>query len=390
MQNFEFYSPTKIFFGKKTEEKIADYIKEFDGVRVLLHYGQGSAVKSGLIGVIKQNLRDNDMYFTELAGVIPNPRLSLVEEGIDLCKEHKIDFILAVGGGSVIDSAKAIAVGVEEEGELWDFFLRKRDVTKALPIGCVLTIASAGSEASNSCVIRNEDENVKRGILSDIIRPRFAVLNPVLTFGVTGYQLACGISDIIMHTLDRYFTDVKDTYLTDKISESILTTAMKFGRLSLEDPFNYEVRANLMWAGCLSHNTLTELGKPRDFSVHAMERGISGYYDTAHPAGLTILWPGWARHVYKQDLPRFCQYAVNVMHAEMNYENPIETAIEGIRRTEAYFRNIGMPTTFSDANIFPTSERIEEIANFATVGGTIGTFAKLYKEDVINIIKDVL
>ena len=390
MRDFEFYSPTKMIFGKSKEDTIGQHIKDFGGNRVLLHYGQSSAVKSGLIGNIKHKLENLGIEYVELPGVQPNPRLSLVRRGIQLCKEYNLDFILAVGGGSVIDSAKAIGVGAADHGDVWDFFTRERTPTASYPIGCVLTIASAGSESSNSCVVRNEEENVKRSILTDIIRPKFAILNPSLTFGLPKYHIACGISDIIMHTLDRYFTDAKDTGITDRVSEGILVTAMNYGKISLDDPYNYSARANLMWAGSLSHNTLTECGKPRDFSVHAIERGISGSYDIAHPAGLTIVWPNWARYVYKYNIMRFAEYAVNVMGCKMNFENPEATAIEGIEKTEEYFKSIDMPTSFGDANLFPTGEKMEEIAGYAVGAGDIGTFKKLNKEDIKHILSEAL
>ena len=394
MLNFEFYSPTKMFFGEDTHLNVASSIQEFGGSRVLLHYGGGSAVKSGLIGQVTKALADAGIYFTELGGVKPNPRLSLVREGINLCHEHNIDFILAVGGGSVIDSAKAIGLGTAYDGDVWDFFLRKNTPAKTTPMGCILTIASAGSESSNSCVIRNEDEPTKRGLGSDVVRPKFAILNPNLTLGLDKFQVACGVTDILMHTLDRYFANTGEADVTERIAEGLMITIFKHGIINVNDPQNYTSRANMMWAGSLSHNTLTGLGKNFDFSVHAMERGISGRYDTAHPAGLSSVWGSWARYVYKDNIEGFCQYGVNVLGLTLDKDNPEKTALEAISKTEDFFISIGMPIKLSSliTTHTPTEEELDEIAGFATGNDTvaIGTFKKLSKSDVVQILKNSL
>ena len=380
MNNFEFYCPTKVVFGKDTHETVASNIKKFGGSRVLLHYGSQSAVKSGLIDKIKSYLKADNIDFMELGGVLPNPRLSMVYEGIKLCKSHKLDFVLAVGGGSVIDSAKAIALGATADCDVWDFFLRKSDPTTALPVGCILTIAAAGSETSLSAVIKNDDENTKRGILTDLNRPKFAIMNPELTYSVPKYHIACGVVDILMHTLDRYFTNAKDTDFTDRISEALMQSVLVKGRLTVEQPTNYEARANIMWAGSVTHNTLTGLGKPLDFSVHALERGVSGKYDTAHGAGLAVLWGHWARYVYQDNVEQFTQYANRVFG--------VDTALEGIEKTVDFFKSIDMPTTFKELGVEDAD--IDEIAASATMAGKVkvGTFKPLDIEEVKIILKN--
>ena len=387
MQNFIFNSPTKIIFGKGEENNVS---KELEGHKVLIHHSE-SSVKSGLLEKTQKKLNENKISFVTLGGVVPNPRLSLVKEGVKLAKHEDVTLILAIGGGSVIDSAKAISVGVcDEEGEdFFDFFTRKRVPLKALPVGVILTIASAGSESSNSCVIRNEEENLKRGINTDIIRPKFAILNPELTYGVSEFQMACGVCDIYMHTLDRYFTDEKDCYVTDGIAETIMKTVLKFGVSAVLEE-NYESRANIMWAGSLSHNTLTGLGRPFDFTNHAMERGISCFYDTTHAEGLASLWGYYAIYTFKKNVMRFAKYAVDVMGFEMNYENPEETALEGIFSTIEFFSSLELSTSLKEMGLTADENKIDEIASFAFPEGVseIGTFFKLKKEDIKNILRD--
>ena len=388
MNNFELYIPTKVIFGKNEESKVGQQIKSFGGSRVLLHYGSNSANKSGLIDDIKKYLEEAGLFYVEFGGVVANPRLSKVYDGIDLCKKNNIDFILAVGGGSVIDSGKAIAMGVVDEGDVWDFFSKKRTPEKALPLGAVLTIAAAGSETSMSCVVKNDTEDIKRGVLSDLNRPRFAIMNPEFTYTVPRYQTACGIVDIMLHTLDRYFSPTKETDFIDRISEGLLRAVMHTGKIAIKDPENYSARANLMWAGSISHNTIMGTGKDFDFSNHAMEHEVSGKFDIAHGAGLSCLWSNWARHVYRQDIMRFAQYAVNVLNVPMDFERPEITALEGIDRTEAYFRSIGMPTNFKDAGINVTDEDIVDMAKKCTFfgGRKIGAFKVLDYDDIAFIL----
>ena len=387
MLDFTFHPRTKIIFGKESVEKLPEQIKEINANSVLLHYGMGSAVKSGLVGKIKKLLDDSGIKYMELSGVKPNPRLSLVREGIKLCKENKLDLVIAIGGGSVIDSAKAIGVGAVDNGDVWDFYTRERTPVTTLPVGIVLTLASAGSETSNTSVIRNEEENTKRSLVNDVVRANFAILNPELAFGVDKYSLSCGITDTIMHTLDRYFTPQKDTDLTDRISEGLIQTAMKNGRILIKDQNNYEAMANLFWCAALSHNEITGLGKPRDFSIHAIERGISGSFDTAHPAALAMIWPVWAKYTYKNHISRFAQFAVNVFGIRMNFENPESTALEGIDRMVSFFKEIGMPSNFTELGVTPTDAQIDEIIHYAYVAAPkIGTFFDLKKEDSKKIL----
>jgi len=390
MNNFEFYSPTKVIFGKDSESNVGFQIKSFGGSRVLLHYGSNSAKSTGLIDKVKSYLEEEGLFFVEFGGVVSNPRLSKVYEGIKICKENDIDFILAVGGGSVIDSSKAIAIGMASGGDVWDFFIKTRVPHKALPVGCILTIAAAGSETSMSCVIKNESQNVKRGLLTDLNRPKFAIMNPELTYTLSKYQLACGIVDIIMHTLDRYFTPTKHTDFIDRISEGLIISVIKNGIISIKDPKNYSARANLMWAGSISHNTLTGTGKEFDFSNHAMEHEVSGKYDIAHGAGLSCLWGNWARYVYKKDIMRFAQYATRVFSIEMDFNNPEKTALEGIEKTESYFKSIGMPIKFKEAGINVTDEDIIDMSKKCTFFGerTIGAFETLDYEDIKIILEN--
>lgn len=390
MNNFEFYSPTKVIFGKDSETNVGVQIKRFSGSRVLLHYGSNSAKNSGLIDKIKSHLKEEGLFFMEFGGVVPNPRLSKVYEGINICKNNDIDFILAVGGGSVIDSGKAIAIGTASDGDVWDFFNKKRVPAKALPVGCILTIAAAGSETSMSCVIKNEDENIKRGLLTDLNRPKFAIMNPELTYTVPKYQIACGIVDIIMHTLDRYFTPTKDTDFIDRLSEGLLVSVIKNGSISIKSPKDYSARANLMWAGSISHNTLTGTGKEFDFSNHALEHEVSGKYDIAHGAGLSCLWGNWARYVYKKDIMRFAQYANRVFNIDMNFNEPEITAIEGIEKTESYFKSIGMPTSFKEAGINVTDDDIIDMSKKCTFFGErkVGVFYSLDYDDIKIILEN--
>lgn len=389
MQDFTFNAHTKIIFGKNAEENLYEHLKPYNVSGVLLHHSGGSAVKNGLISKIKDLLQAANINYKELSGVMPNPRLSLVNEGIALCKNNNINFILAVGGGSVIDSGKGIALGACDDGDVWDFYERTRTPAKSLPLGVILTIASAGSEGSTASVIKNEKENTKRSCVNELNRPVFAIYNPLLAQSISKYSLATGITDSIMHTLDRYFTSYNDAFITDALSEAIMKTVIKVGPIILNDPTNYEAMASLFWASTLSHNDLTHLGKPRDMSVHALERGISGRYDKAHPACLAIVWSSWAKYVYKTNLPQFCAFATNVMNIDADFTNLQQTALLGIEAFATYLRTIGMPTSFKEAGINPTDEEINEIVHYAFVSApSIGTFCKLSVEDAKNILNN--
>lgn len=385
MDNFTFKSPTKIIFGKGTEDLVGEEVKQYSS-KILFHYGGGSIKRTGLYDKVVNSLKKAGVEFIELPGAQPNPRLSLVREGIKICRENGINFILAVGGGSAIDSAKAIAVGVPYQGDVWDFYAGKAVPQEALPVGVILTLAATGSEASKSSVITNEDGWYKRGLNVDIIRPQFAIMNPELTFTLPPYQTSCGVADIMAHIMERYFTNTRDVELTDRLCEATLKTVIHNAPIVLKDPQNYAARAEIMWAGTIAHNDLLSTGRIGDWSSHAIEHELSAIYDIAHGAGLAIVFPAWMKYVYKHDINRFAQFANRVWGVDVNFENVEETALEGIKRLEDFFRSIGLPVRLSEVNITP--ERFEEMADKATNKGqkTIGQFVPLKREDVLSIL----
>lgn len=384
MDNFVFQNATKIIFGRDTERQAGLETKRFSS-KVLLHYGGGSIKQSGLYDKIVKSLQDADVDFVELSGVKPNPRLSLVREGIHICRENGIGFILAVGGGSAIDSAKAIAVGVPYRGDVWDFYCGKAEVKEAVPVGTVLTIPAAGSEASNSSVITNEDGWYKRGLTTEFIRPVFSILNPELTFTLPAYQTACGAADIMAHIMERYFTNVKNVDFTDRLCEATLKTMIKNVPLALAEPCDYNARAEIMWASTIAHNDLLGTGRIGDWASHNIEHEISGIYDVAHGAGLAVIFPAWMKYVYKHDVNRFVQFAARVWDVEMDFDFPERTALEGIKRMEGFFKAIGLPVIFGDLDI--SDDKFDEMAAKCTASDTqtIGSFVKLNKKDVFNI-----
>ena len=385
--NFQIYTPTKVVFGKGTENEVGKLVKEAGGKKVLIHYGGNSAVKSGLIDRIKTTLDDAEIPYVELGGVVPNPLISKVYEGIELCKAEKVDFILAVGGGSVIDSSKAIAYGLANEGDVWDLYEYTKTAKACFPLGVVLTIAAAGSETSDSSVITNEKNGKKRGYSSDLSRPKFAVMNPDLTMTLPDYQTQSGCTDMMMHTMERYFTNGGNMEITDSISEGLLRTIKKYAVILHHDPNNYEARAEVMWAGSLAHNGLTGCGNDGgDFSSHALEHEIGGMFNVTHGAGLAAIWGSWARYVYKDCLHRFVRYAVNVMDVE-HTGNDEETALKGIEAMEEFYRSIGMPTSMKELGIDPTDEQIHEMAVRCAEagGGSKGSAKVLYQEDMEKI-----
>ncbi|WP_300330853.1 iron-containing alcohol dehydrogenase, partial [Fusobacterium sp.] len=364
MENFIYYTPTKVVFGKDEEKNVGKLVKEFGGKRVLIHYGGGSAIRSGLIDKVKKSLSEENLFFVELGGVKPNPRLSLVYEGIKLSRENKIDFILAVGGGSVIDSAKGIGYGIANDDieDVWDLYIGKARTKKCAPIGVVLTIAAAGSEMSGSSVVTKEDEQLKRSYNSDNSRPRFAILNPELTYTLPKYQIACGVVDIMMHTMERYFSPVGNLEITDKISEGLLKTMIKYGKVSMEDPKNYEARSEIMWASSLAHNGLTGCGGKGDWATHQLEHDLGGVYDVAHGAGLSAVWGSWARYVYKENPKRFVEFAKNIFEIEDNGSEE-EIALKGIEAMEEFYKKLDMPIKISEAGIILSDEDIVNLAN---------------------------
>jgi len=384
MENFVFYSPTYFAFGKGKENETGSYIKRFGGSKVLIHYGGGSAIRSGLIDRVKRSLEKEKIAYVELGGVQPNPRSGKVYEGIELCKREKVDFILAVGGGSVIDSAKAIAVGVPYEGDFWDFYARRAEAETALPVGSVLTIAAAGSEGSIGSVITHEDGMYKRDYCGDFMRPVFAIMNPELTMTLPPYQTASGCTDIMAHVFERYFTNTKNVEITDRLCEGILKTIIKELPIVMEHPDDYEARANIMWAGTLAHNDVCGVGREQDWASHNLEHELSAYYDCAHGAGLAVIFPAWMRYVMHHNVEKFAQFAVRVWGCEMNFENPEETAREGIDKTREFFQSVGMPTSFEE--IGAKEEDIPILLDKLQIDGrTEGHFVKLGRKECEEI-----
>lgn len=393
MKDFTYYAPTEVIFGPDTESRVGELVKKWGGTRVLLVYGGGSCIRSGLYDRVASSLGEAGIPFTALGGVVPNPRLSLVRDGIRMSHDEGIDFVLAVGGGSVIDSAKAIAAGVEYDGDVWDFFLRKTAPMKALPVGAVLTSPAAGSEMSDGCVITREDEcgDEKKSFSTNICRPRFAVMNPELTYTLPAYQTSCGVVDIMMHTLERYFTRGGDMYLTDALADALLRTVMTCGEKVLKAPEDYSLRASIMWGSSLAHNDLTGLRGQGDWAVHGLEHEASGLFDVAHGAGLAAIWGAWANYVVEEAPERFARLAVSLFDipAVMSTrEETLATARAGIEAMRDYFRSIGMPVNLTELiGRRPTEEEIDHMAAMATKNGTatLGSLRKLGLEDVKHI-----
>ena len=389
MYNFNYYTPTKVVFGKGTQAQVGALVKTQNCRKVLIHYGSGSVKRTGLLDQVKASLDQEQISYVELGGAVPNPRLSLVYKGIELAKKEGVDFILAVGGGSAIDSAKAIGYGVANEGDVWEFYDRKRQAEGCLPIGVVLTLAATGSEMSNSSVITNEDGWIKRGYSSDYGRPRFAIMNPELTMTLPDYQTACGCTDILMHTMERYFTSGGNMEITDSIAEGLMRTVIVNAKILKEDPKNYDARAEVMWAGSLSHNGLTGCGTDGgDFASHALEHEIGGLYDVAHGAGLAAIWGSWARYVYMDCLPRFRKFAVNVMGISEEGSDE-EVALKGIEAMEAFYREIHMPTSLKELGIEPTEDELRLLAHKCSIAckGSKGSARIFHEEDMYQIYR---
>lgn len=388
MINFQYYTPTKVFFGKDTHKSIGEIIKNYGYKKILFHYGSGSIKKNGLYDQVVDSLNSNGIAFVELGGVEANPKVSLVRMGAELCKKEKVDMVLAVGGGSVIDSAKVIAISAITDIDPWEFSSKRETPTAALPVGTILTLSASGSEMSSSAVITNEDGLYKRGFNSDYNRPLFSILNPELTYSVDKFQTGCGIVDIMMHTLERYFTKTKNVDLTDRLAEGLLRAVIDAGEIAIKNPRDYEARATLMWAGSLSHNDLTGAGRDVFLTCHQLEHELSGMYDfVAHGAGLSIIFPAWAKYVYKHNVERFCQYAVRVWNVEMNFENPQETALKGIIATENYFKSLDMPVRLSELKV--SNEKFEEMADKCTFFGKriLPSYIPFDKREIIEIFE---
>ena len=386
--DFTLYTPTKVVFGHDTEQQAGALIRAFGGTRVLLHYGGQSAVRSGLLDRVKASLDAAGVFYVTLGGVVPNPQLEKVYEGVALCKEHGVDFLLAVGGGSVIDSCKAIAYALAEpEHDVRELYEHTRKPLACFPLGVVLTLSASGSEMSDSSVISYEDK--KRGVNSDLCRPKFAILNPALTATLPAYQTAAGCADILMHTMERYFVNGNRMELTDALAEGLLHTVMQYALVLKDDPANYKARAEIMWAGSLSHNGLTGCGNDAgDWSSHRLEHELGALYDVTHGAGLTAVWGSWARYVLKNCLPRFVRFALNVMRVEPGATDG-ETALKGIAAMEDFFRAIGMPTNLKELGVSPSEADIRLLAHncAVAVGGKIGSAMVLHEEDMANIYR---
>ena len=390
MKNFTYYTPTKVVFGRDAELSAGALLKEFGAKKVLVHYGQGSVIKSGLLGKVLKILDDEGIPYVALGGVVANPHLDLVYKGIDLCRKESVDFILAVGGGSVADSAKAIAYGAVYDGDVWDLYLRKDVPKAALKVGVIITIAATGSEMSNSTVITNEKNNLKRSCTKlDLARPRFAIMDPELTFTLPEYQTMSGCVDIIMHSFERFFSKGEDSELTDSLALSVIKTVMHNAKILLDDPEDYNARAEILWAGSLSHNGLTGCGRDEDWACHQLEHELSGMFNVAHGAGLSAVWGSWARYVYKDGISRFAKLAREVLDIPYDPENPEKCALGAIEAMEDFFRQIKMPVKISDMGIELDEKTIDELAWNCSFENTrtIGALKVLDIEDMKNIYR---
>lgn len=386
MQNFVFYNPTKLVFGKNTQSQVGDLIKEYNGSRVLIIYGGGSVKKSGLLGQVKDSLEKAGIYNIELGGVVPNPRWSFVEKGVQVARQNNIDFVLGVGGGSVIDTVKAICMQAVYEGDAWtDFYRKGKEAQKALPCGNILTIAAAGSESSPNSVITNEVEKFKIGAYSQAIIPKFAILNPELLFTVPKYQIGCGASDILAHLMERYFTNERNVDLTDRLIEGTAKTLIHYAPLVLENPNDYNAQAEFMFTGTIAHNGLLNSGRIGDWASHGIEHQLSLFYDIAHGAGLAIIFPAWMKYVYKHDVARFAQFYRNVFGISYSLTNMELLVLQGIKKLEDFYTSIGMPTRLSQVGIDNT--KFKEMAQKATESKKMGNFVSLSTKDIEEIYK---
>ena len=385
MKDFIYYTPTEVVFGEKSEEQIGKLTRRYGGTKVLVHYGGQSAIRSGLLDKVCNILSEEGIGVVKLGGVVPNPRLSKVREGIDLCRKEGVDFIVAVGGGSVIDSAKAIGYGLCYDGDVWDFYTGKVQATAMMPLATVLTIPAAGSEMSDSSVITNEDGDVKLGYSNRLSRPKFAIMNPRRTFTLPPYQTAAGVTDMMMHTMERYFTKDDDMDLTTDMAEALLRSMKNAVFAVLKDPEDYRYRAQIMWGGSLAHNGLTGCGVTEDWATHQLEHELSGMFDVTHGAGLAAIWPSWARYVMKENLSRFVRFAVNVMDVPNDYTNPEGTALKGVEAMERFYHAIGMPINIHELiGREITDDEIQEMVRKCSrdYKATCGGLKPLHAEDM--------
>lgn len=386
MQNFVYNTPTKVFFGRDTHLKVGEIIKEYGYKKIMMQYGKGSIKNSGLYDQVIKSLKDNGISVIEMAGVEPNPKLSFVREAVKVAKENQVEFILAVGGGSALDSSKYTAIGAYHDVDVWDLVMGKASVKGALPVGVILTHSAAGSEMSNSAVVTNMELNLKKGISTEFNRCKFAICNPELTYSVSKYQTACGIVDMMTHTIERYFTVCEDTPLTDGIAEALLRSIIDAGRIAVKNPTDYNARATLMWGSSLAHNGLTACGRENYLVVHQIEHAVSGEYDSvAHGAGLAVLFPAWGRFIYKHNVKRFAQFARNVWG--VCEQDDDKAAILGIDKMQEYFIEIGMPSKLSDFDI--PKESIARLADLCTYGKTrtIKSYIPLGDKEIEQILQ---
>lgn len=382
MLNFEFCSPTKFVFGRDTQSQVGRLVREAGGTRALVVYGGGSVVRSGLLAQVLASLDEAGVSHMELGGVKPNPHSDLVYEGIRLCRENHLDFLLPVGGGSAIDTAKAIADGVPYDGDFWDFYAKTATVCKALPHGCVLTIPAAGSEGSDSAVITNE-AGLKRGLSTEWHRPRFAIMNPELTFTLPRYQLACGITDMMAHIMERYFTNTKDVALTDRLAEALLVSIVEAAPKAMASNEDYEAHATILWAGMLAHNNSVGVGREQDWASHQIGHELSARYDCAHGASLAVMFPAWMKYVYQHDIPRFVQFATRVWNVCPAGKTDEQVALEGIEAMQKFFISLGMPKTLGEVG-----GKTEDIPALAAnvVNGKTGHFVELLPPQIEEIL----
>ena len=391
MLDFQYYSPTRVVFGRHALDQLGPLLKTKGRQKILLHYGGGSVRRNGILEAVKQQLELAGVTYLELGGVEPNPKISLIRTGVELCKSEHVDFILAVGGGSTIDSAKAIAMGTKIDFDVWNLYETKQRICDALPVGSVLTIAAAGSELSDGSVVTNPEGGLKRDYGSDYLRPEFAIMNPEYTFSVSKYQTACGTVDILMHTFERYFTHTPNVDLTDELAEGLCRAVIRAGTAAVANGCDYEARATLMWAGSISHNDLTGLGRKSDWATHQIEHELSGQYDcVSHGAGLAAIFPAWCRYVWREEPERFARFAEKIWGVNRDGMSTEEAALEGIRRCEAYFHSIGMPTRLCELGI--DSAHLHEMAVKATYFGrrTLGSFKVLQEADIEAIYQTAL
>ncbi|MDR0485214.1 MAG: iron-containing alcohol dehydrogenase [Elusimicrobiota bacterium] len=384
MNNFEFCSSTKIIFGKGGQSKIGELVKEFSS-NILFHYGGGSIKKSGLYDEVVKSLKEAGIKYTELGGVQPNPRLSLAREGVKIVKEKGIDFILAVGGGSVIDSSKAIAAGAKYEGDVWDFYIGKAKIQEALPLATILTIPAAGSESSPNTVLTNDENLLKLGTASPLVRPKFSILNPEFCFTLPPEQRANGICDMMAHIFERYFTHTKNSEVADKLCEGVLKAIINNAPKVMKKADDYDAWAEIMWAGSLAHNGLLGMGRQEDWGSHRSAHPLSAVYGIAHGASLAIVFPAWMKYVYKLNIGIFAQYAVSVWGLSDPIRDEESLAVKGIEVTEKFFKSLGLPTRLYEAGVKESD--FEDLSKKATALGDIGFFKKLSAKDVIEIYK---